>query len=125
LLIPFNLRYTGTTGNGVSNRQELEMKITRAFVERQLERLNITAGTPLTPYTANPDGKGCTSNVGNYHLDNAYGGYSLQRICEGGGSTPAFTHGYFPLKEVSNQIHAYTEGFCAARAKYNPQTLSI
>ena len=91
------------------------MKVTRPFVERQLENLNRLAGTPMFPYLDKHDGNGIVSQPGNYHLDNAYGGYKLCRMCgTDGGTTDVGNMGYRSLAVVSNHIRMFSEGYNAA-----------
>jgi len=90
-------------------------RITRPFVEKQIERLNKLTGSPLSPYTANPDGNGITANAGCYFLDSAYNGWCLRRMQKGGGEAVVIEHGYYNLRTVSKQIHAFMEGYKAAQ----------
>ncbi len=91
----------------------MTFKITRPFVEKQLESLNNLMGMPLKPYLNNGDGKGIVPQAGNFHLDSAYGKWQFCRMsptegCSGAG--PVVSHGYVSLREVSNQISAYVCG---------------
>ena len=102
------------------------MKVTRQFVERQLENLNRLAGTPCQPYLDNADGNGIVSQPGNYHLDNAYGGYKLCRMTGvDGGSTDVGNMGYLSLAVVSNHIRMFAEGYRAAKEALAPITTNV
>lgn len=89
-------------------------RITRPFVEKQIERLNKLTNSPLTPYTSIP-GSGVQCNAGCYFLDSAYNGWCLRRIQPGGGEAVVVKHGYYNLRTVSDHIHAFMEGYMAAK----------
>jgi hypothetical protein len=92
--------------------------ITRPFVERQLENLNRLTGMPSQPYLNLNDGKGIVPQAGNYHLDNAYGGYCFRRMSltpGSSGDSAVVDSGYVPLKVVSAQIQAYARGYQDAK----------
>lgn len=93
-------------------------RITRPFVEKQLENLNRTTGMPLQPYLNLGDGKGIIPQAGNYHLDSAYGGYKFVRMSttEGeSGTNDIGNMGYVSLKVISNYIRMFAEGYRAAK----------
>lgn len=94
----------------------MTQKITRPFVERQLENLNRTMGMPLQPYIGNVDGT-ITPQAGNIHLDNAYGKYKLCRMSYGGtgGAADIGNMGYVSLPVLSNYIRMFHEGYRAAK----------
>jgi len=85
-------------------------QITLAFLQCQVDRLNRATNNPLASYTQNDDGKH-KANIGNYHLDGAYGGYALhQMLSEGGGVRDVFRSGHLTKRELSNRISAYLAG---------------
>lgn len=93
-------------------------KITRQFVERQLENLNRKCGMPLQPYQNLNDGNGIVPQPGCYHLDSAYGGYKFVRMDTTPGSTGTTNignMGYVSLKIISNYIRMFSEGYTAAK----------
>jgi hypothetical protein len=95
----------------------MAQKITRPFVERQLENLNRLAKMPLTPYHTNEQGA-IIPQAGNYHLDNAYGKYKLCRMSSTVGSTGTSdigNMGYVTLPVLSNYIRMFQEGYIAAK----------
>ena len=59
-------------------------KITQKDLEGLCNRLNRMTNSPMEPYTKGEDGK-FKANPGNYHLDYAYGGVKLVRMCNDGG----------------------------------------
>ena len=61
------------------------------------------------PYTKT-DGK-YKANIGNYHLDGAYGGYKLaQMVNEGGGIRDILRCGYTTKKDLYQLMNAYLNG---------------
>jgi hypothetical protein len=49
-------------------------RITRRNLDQIVRVLNSTAGAPMEPYTKDQETGNYRANVGNYHLDSAYGG---------------------------------------------------
>jgi hypothetical protein len=91
------------------------MRINESDLRAAINSLNVLTDNPLEQYTR-VDNK-IVSNIGNYHLDMAYGGYKLARICnEGGGITCPINTGYTTKKDLYNQIHAFMNGINAAKA---------
>lgn len=78
-------------------------------MQRIIERINIATGSPTAPYTRMADGKH-RANVGNYHLDNAYGGYALVRTTSEQGSIMRITDGYMPKRELYNMLFVFIRG---------------
>lgn len=67
-------------------------------------------GNPSAPYTKGPNGD-YKANIGNYHLDSAYGGYKLvQMQSEGGGITDTLHTGFVPKRTLYNAIHIFLRG---------------
>jgi hypothetical protein len=58
-------------------------RITQADLEGQVLRINRLMGQPETTYTKQAGGS-FNANGGNYHLDYAYGGVSLEQIIKDG-----------------------------------------
>ena len=87
---------------------------TQKDLEAVIRRINIAAGAPLEPYSVvvQEDGtKKYKANVGNYHLDRAYGGYQLQRMYNAsGGVTEPLGGGYVSKRELFGRLHAYLMG---------------
>ena len=85
-------------------------RITRKFLEAQINTLNRMTGNPEEPYRRNEAGKS-VANVGNYHLDGAYGGFSLFRMGnESGGCSDIFSCGHVSARQLSDLISAYMAG---------------
>lgn len=99
----------------------MAQKITRPFVERQLENLNRLMGMPTQPYFRDENGV-IAPQAGNYHLDNAYGGYKFCRMSEtlgSSGTTDIGNMGYRSLPVVSQYIRMFVEGYRAAKEQQN------
>lgn len=95
----------------------MTQKVTRPFVEKQLENLNRTMGMPLQPYHRNEQGV-IIPQAGNFHLDNAYGKFKLCRMSLTIGSTGTSdigNMGYVSLPVISNHIRMFSEGYWAAK----------
>ncbi len=85
-------------------------RITMKDLEGQVNRLNRITNSPMESYTKLPDGK-FKANIGNYHLDGAYGGWKLGRICsEGGGVSDILSCGYVSKREIYQLIYSYIRG---------------
>lgn len=65
-------------------------RVTKENLTNRLTALNRAFGRPEEPYTLNEDTKQYTPNVGNFHLSEAYGGFSLVEMREGGGCRTVF-----------------------------------
>lgn len=86
------------------------MRITKKDLEKRIEYLNEITGSPLTTYTKQKDGS-FRANIGNFHLSQAYGGYSLHRMQNlGGGITEPFGTGHIKAKDLYNAINAFISG---------------
>lgn len=83
--------------------------ITQKDLENMLLRLNHVAGTPTTPYTKMSGGKH-RANIGNYHLDMAYGGVKVVRMNNEGGGIRDITQGYETKRNCYNQLYMYIRG---------------
>jgi len=83
--------------------------ITEKDLEGMLLRLNRVAGTPTTPYTKLPSGKH-RANIGNYHLDFAYGGVKVVQMDNNGGGIRTITQGYETKRNCYNQLYMYIRG---------------
>jgi hypothetical protein len=80
-------------------------RITEKQLHAIVDRINRVTGSPMEPYTA---GK---TNVGNYHLDFAYGGVELQRMVNDvGGVTCPIRSGHVSKRELANLMWAFLEG---------------
>ena len=84
-------------------------RITQKNLEIYVDRINQATNSPMAAYTKK-DGK-FTANIGNYHLDYAYGGAKLVRMCnEGGGISTISTGGYGTKRELYEWMRAFLAG---------------
>lgn len=90
-------------------------RITQKQLEALAERINQVAGTPTASYTEK-DGK-LTANVGNYHINYAYGGCKLVQMFNKYGGIRAITSGYIPKRELWYQMHAFLSGLEAGKGE--------
>lgn len=83
-------------------------KMTRVSIkdlELQVARINKLTGSPLTPW--GKVGDKLKANIGNYHLDQAYGGIKLVKMYNEGGGIEVITRsGYGSKKELYYQLDA-------------------
>lgn len=83
--------------------------IKQADLESLVKHLNKMTDSPLETYVK-IDGK-YVAQIGNFHLDGAYGGWKLGRIVnEAGGMSDVLSCGFVPKRELYNLIHAYLRG---------------
>lgn len=85
------------------------MRITKKDLEILVNTINELTNSPLESYSKNKQGK-YTSNIGNFHLSGAYGGWQLQRICNASGGVTTITSGFVPKRELYQLLHAYIDG---------------
>ncbi len=85
-------------------------RITIKDLKAVCERLNRITGSPMVGYVKGEDGK-YRSQVGNFHISQAYGGYSLYRMAnEAGGVSDVFYSGHVPARDLYNQMQAFIRG---------------
>ena len=84
-------------------------RITQKDLEHQVESINATTESPTTSYTRDAVGK-LAANIGNYHLDYAYGGVRLVRMVNGGGITVVSSGGFGTKRELYNWMDAFRAG---------------
>lgn len=84
-------------------------RIRQKDLEYLVDCINEATNSPATSYTK-ANGK-ITGNIGNYHLDYAYGGVKLVRMSNKGGGINAVSFGGFGTKrELYNWMQAFLEG---------------
>lgn len=85
-------------------------RITLKQLELVVERINSATGSPPEPYSKLPTGE-FKANIGCYHLDGAYSGWALYKICSSGGAcNDIFRVGHVPKRELYELMHAYLLG---------------
>lgn len=91
-------------------------RITVNDLRATVNRINRETGSPEEPYTKDADGR-FRANVGNYHLSQAYGGYSLHRMeTDGGGVSEPLSTGHIPARDLYERMHAFLRGWEARSA---------
>jgi hypothetical protein len=86
-------------------------RITLKFLQAQCERLNRLEGSPLESYSKDESTGKYSANIGNYHISQAYGGYSLHRMyTAGGGVSNPLSIGHISARELSGLLSAYIAG---------------
>ena len=84
-------------------------RITEKHLQAQIDRLNKLTNSPMKPYETT--GKKYVAQIGNYHLDGAYGGWELMRMeNEGGGVSSPLRTGHISKKELYGRISAFIAG---------------
>ena len=85
-------------------------RITTKHLDGMVERINKITNSPLTPYTKHKN-NGFIPNALNYHLDWAYGGVCLIRMCKtGSGVTSISQIGFAPKRALYQWMSAYLDG---------------
>ena len=88
-------------------------RITLAYLQAVINRINSATGSPAQPYVMGADGRH-RAQPGCYHLSRAYGGYSLHRMSnESGGIRDVFGCGHVPARSLADRMHAFLAGLDA------------
>lgn len=88
-------------------------RVTKANLEAVVARINRQTGSPIEAYTKGADGK-YVCNLGNYHLDWAYGGVSLHRMDnESGGVRDVLGIGHVSKATLYSAMFAFIAGLDA------------
>jgi len=84
-------------------------RITDKQLEAVVTRINKMTNQPETPWRQE-NGKNI-ANIGNYHLDFAYGGVKLvQMVSDGGGERDVLTMGFCTKRELYYAMFAFIAG---------------
>lgn len=84
-------------------------RITQKDLEYLVKRINEITSSPIESYRKREIG--FTANIGNYHLDYAYGGVQLVRMVnENGGIETISRHCHCPKRELYNWMQAFLAG---------------
>lgn len=86
------------------------MRITDKQLESVVSRINRATKSPMEPWVQTKDGK-LVAQIGNYHLDHAYGGVSLHRMSStGGGVSDVLSCGHVTKGKLYALMHAFIRG---------------
>lgn len=92
------------------------MRYTKKDLENLIDRINIAAKTPMETYIKKENKY--IAQVGNYHLDWAYGGVRLVQIQnESGGISLPANHGFLSKRETYNILYSFLAGLYAKETK--------
>jgi hypothetical protein len=83
-------------------------RITLKDLQKLVDRINTIKGVPLKPWE-DKDGK-FAANIGNYHLDGAYGGYALHQMMTTGGGIKDILTGHMTKRDLYNRMQAFICG---------------
>lgn len=84
--------------------------VTEKELKSIIEYLNETTGNSKVEWVLQKDNT-YRSNIGNYHLDCAYGGYNLaQFVNECGGINHPLGMGFYSKKELAAKIRSFISG---------------
>lgn len=90
-------------------------RINLSDLESLVNRINLATSSPLSTYTR--VGMETKANLGNYHLDSAYGGHKLVRIVSDGGGVKEVTYGFVSKRELYGKMQAFLSGIDAGCSK--------
>ena len=86
-------------------------RINKADLEILVVRINNLTGSPMDYCQPYIKGVPFKANIGNFHLDWAYGGVQLVRVCsDGGGISQPLGGGFHTKSEMYYLLHAYIRG---------------
>jgi len=85
------------------------MRITNKILEARIDLLNEITNQPTTSWT-NKGGR-MKANIGNYHLDFAYGGVNVYQVHnEGGAVSEPLGGGHGTKRELYDKLSAFIKG---------------
>ena len=85
-------------------------RITQSDLEHRVKQINEVTDSSSEPYTKDRDGQ-LAANIGNHHLDYAYGGVRLVKMVNLGGAITVLSNGGFGTKrELYNWMDAFLAG---------------
>lgn len=90
-------------------------RITVKTLQELADMLNEITGSPKESYAKDENGN-YRANIGNFHVDGAYGGFCFHRmVTDGGGvDTPIFS-GHRSAREAYDMAYAYARGYQDAK----------
>lgn len=90
-------------------------RISQSNLQAVVDRINRLTNSPMTPYTKLENGKH-VANIGNYHLDGAYGGYGLVRMHNDGGGVQSIIGGHMPKRDLYDRMQSFIAGIDAVQS---------
>jgi hypothetical protein len=100
--------------------KEMKMATSKKELKKELESLvdliNISTNSPVHPWTRTADG--LRANIGNYHIDHAYGGVQLNRMSNvSGGVTAPLGLDFCSKREMAEKLRAFLRGIEAVKGE--------
>lgn len=84
-------------------------RITDKQLQAIVDRINRMLGMPAAPYVKVGDKH--VAQIGNFHLDHAYGGVSLARMVnDGGGISNVLGVGHVTKRDLADRMYAFIRG---------------
>jgi hypothetical protein len=84
-------------------------RITEKDLQATVDQINHVTHSPAAPWVH--EAGRSVANIGNYHLDGAYGGVSLHRMeNEHGGVSDVFRCGHISKRDLYERMHAFLAG---------------
>lgn len=92
-------------------------RITQKILEAKVSGLNALTGKTDDIYRTDESGKVIGGNPGTFCISGAYGGYSLHRMSDGGGTgvSDVFSCGHVSARELAGMLDAFTRGIRYSR----------
>jgi hypothetical protein len=88
----------------------MSSRITKVNLESVVRRINTLTSSPQETYVKQLDGR-FVAQIGNYHLDDAYGGWALHRIVnESGAVSDVLGVGHVSKPELYRLLHSFIRG---------------
>lgn len=85
-------------------------RITNKMLENKIDYLNAITNSPKEPWSTDKNGK-TKANIGNHHLDGAYGGVCVHKMVnDGGGVSTPLVGGNVTKRELYDLLCAYVKG---------------
>ena len=91
----------------------MTQRITEKMLQTRIDYLNRITGSPSVPYVRTDNG--LVAQVGNYHLDGAYGGVTVCRMFNEHGGVEQLFPGHMPKRELFDKLCAYIDGYEACK----------
>lgn len=83
-------------------------RTTQKDLQAVVDRINRITNSPLIPWKRENNRN--VAQIGNYHLDGAYGGYDLHRMQNEGGGCESLFHGHYSKRELYNRMQSFIKG---------------
>lgn len=92
-------------------------RTTEKSLEDLVLRLNKIANTSTTPYAKNPKTDQFEAQIGNFHLDSAYGRTALHEMLSDTGGVYDVFHGHYTKREMHLLLWGFIQGLLYVQNK--------